>query len=61
MAKFAKYGMLCVLVMVLVAGCATGAKKKSDEQLVTEQMQIVKKALESKDIDTLFTLVSDDF
>ncbi len=60
MAKFVKYGMLCVLVMVLVAGCATGTKK-SDEQLVGDQLQIVKKALESKDIDTLFTVVSEDF
>ena len=60
MAKFVKYGMLCVLMMVLVAGCA-GGTKKSDEQLVGDQMQIVKKALEAKDIDTLFTLVSDDF
>ncbi len=60
MAKFVKYGMLCVLMMVLVAGCATGSKK-SDEQLVGEQMQIVKTALEAKDIDTLFTVVSDDF
>ena len=60
MAKFVKYGMLCVLMMVLVAGCA-GGTKKSDEQLVGDQMQIVKKSLEAKDIDTLFTLVSDDF
>ncbi len=60
MAKFVKYGMLCALVLVLVAGCATGTKK-SDEQLVGDQMQLVKKALESKDIDTLFTLVSEDF
>ncbi len=60
MAKFVKYGMLCVLVMVLVAGCATGTKK-SDEQLVGDQMQLVKKSLESKDIDALFLLVSEDF
>jgi hypothetical protein len=52
--------MMCVLVMVLVAGCATGSKK-SDEQLVGEQMQVVKKALESKDIEMLFAAVSEDF
>ncbi len=60
MAKFVKYGTLCILVMVLAAGCATGTKK-SDEQLVGDQMQLVKKALEAKDIDTLFTLVSETF
>lgn len=60
MEKFVKYGMLCVLVMVLVAGCATGTKK-SDEQLVGDQLQIVKKSLESKDIDALFVVVSEDF
>jgi hypothetical protein len=60
MAKFVKYGMLCALALVLVAGCATG-NKKSAEQMVGDQMLLVKKALETKDIDTLFTLVSDDF
>jgi ketosteroid isomerase-like protein len=60
MAKFVKYGMLCVLVMVLVAGCATGTKK-SDEQLVGDQVLVVKKALEAKDIEMLFAVVSEDF
>ena len=46
MAKFVKYGMLCALVLVLVAGCATGTTKKSDEQMVGDQLQVVKKALE---------------
>lgn len=60
MRKMMYVSMAFALVLTLVAGCA-GLKKKSDEELIRETMQTIKTALESKNIDLLMTVVSDQF
>ena len=52
---------LTVLAGILVAGCATSGGGMSDEEQVQQMLNDWVKALNSKDIDVMMALYSDDF
>jgi hypothetical protein len=52
---------LCLLVGVVVVGCATGGGKKTDEEMIRETVMTMKTALEELNLDLLMTTFSDDF
>lgn len=52
---------VCLAAGLLVAGCASMGKKMSNEDMIKQTVATMKTALETKDIDLLMTVFSDDF
>jgi ketosteroid isomerase-like protein len=52
---------VCGFTVALVAGCVSTGPKVSDQDLITDLVNQLKVALESKDIDGIMNTFSDDF
>jgi len=52
---------VCVLAVLLVAGCATGGKGPTDEEQIMNNLLAAKAALLEKDTDAIRALMSDDW
>ena len=52
---------LCILGMVALAGCATGAKGPSDEELIMQTIHTLIDSVFAADTETLLACFSEDF
>jgi hypothetical protein len=52
---------VCLLIAVLVAGCASTAKGPSDQEVIQGTLAKMKSALETKNVDMLMECLSENF
>ncbi len=52
---------VAILVVAVAAGCATGAKKPTDTELIQGTVDAFKTALLAKDLDKVMPMISENF
>jgi hypothetical protein len=61
MTKFLKHMAAMMILVAAVAGCASGAKGPSDEELITNTVNTFVTGMKTKDVDLLLSAVSENF